>query len=136
MLTDTARQQEALAHIGGALLSAQLVEHFVVLFLSPSAIEKSDAAGLNAFLAGSKSKRRERLKRALTKLKGHEIRLTQLERNLDLFLKDRNKLVHCFPDLGSWNFAKARDCHACVSFLRAFIDRAAALQHDFVTLLS
>jgi hypothetical protein len=136
MLTSTARQQEALAHIGGALLSAQLVEHFVVLFLCPSDIDGADVAALNAFLAGSKLKRHKRMRGALAKLSGHKSKLTQLERDLNRFLKDRNKLVHSFPDLGVWNFTKARDCHACVSFLRDFIDRAAVLQHEFVSLLS
>ena len=62
--------------------------------------------------------------------------LPQIDADLQRFLKDRNKLVHCFQDLGAWNFTCDKDCHECVTFLREFIDRAAAVQHHFVDALS
>jgi hypothetical protein len=130
------RPQEVLAHLGSALLAAQIVERFIGLMLKPSRASDDTPVGLDAFVRSAKAHRLELLKRTLRTLDVHDKLLQQLDADLRLFLKDRNKLVHRFQDLGAWNFKKDKDCYRCVTFLREFIDRAAEVQHHFVSALS
>jgi hypothetical protein len=136
MVNAMTRPQEVLAHLGGALLAAQIVERFVVLMLEPSSARDDTIVGLNAFVRRSKNNRLLILKRMLRDIDPNGRLLQQLDADLRRFLKDRNKLVHRFQDLGEWNFRKAKECDECVTFLRDFIDRAAVVQHHFVTALS
>ncbi len=128
-------QEEVLAHLGGALLAAQIVERFVIMLLEPSPI-RGDAGGLETFVAKSKAARSTLLKKMLHELRERGRSVPALDSELRRFLKDRNKLVHSFQDLGDWNFRRERDCDGCVTFLRDFIDRAASLQHLFVSVMS
>jgi hypothetical protein len=136
MVNAMTRPQEVLAHLGGALLAAQIVERYVVLMLEPSSASDDTIVGLNAFVRRSKSNRLLILKRMLRDLDPGGKLLQRLDADLRRFLKDRNILVHRFQDLGAWNFKKVKDCDKCVTFLRDFIDRAAVVQHHFVTALS
>lgn len=124
MVISITRPQEVLAHLGGALLAAQIVERFVGLMLEPSSVNNKAHAGLDAYLRKPKSNRLLLLKRMLQDLNASGNLLQQLDADLRRFLKDRNTLVHRFQDLGVWNFKKDKDCDACVAFLREFIDRA------------
>lgn len=62
--------------------------------------------------------------------------MAKLDEKLRRFQDRRNELVHCFHKVGGWDFRRDEDCHACVTFLREFIDRSASLQHLFVSVLS
>jgi hypothetical protein len=135
MANHMTRQQEVLAHLGGALLSAQIVERYWILMLEPSPA-RSNESGLDMFVSKSKVDRLVHLKKMLKDLREREWSVPKIDAELRRFLKDRNKLVHRFQDLGSWNFRRADDCDGCVTFLRAFIDRATSLQHLFVSAIS
>jgi len=128
-------QQEVLAHLGGALLAAQIVERFLALMLNPPG-EARDEGALEAFAAKSKPARLKALGEMLHALREGGRSVPELDAELRRFLKKRNKLVHSFHTLGRWNFENDRDCDECVTFLRGFIDRAASLQHLFVSALS
>lgn len=129
------RQQEVLAHLGGALLAAQTVERLFSLLLKLPG-EGRDEGVLEAFAAKSKPARLKALGQMLHALREGGRSVPELDTELRRFLKERNKLVHCFHTLGRWNFKNARDCDECVTFLRGFIDSAASLQHLFVSALS
>jgi|RhiMethySRZTD1v2_1073278.scaffolds.fasta_scaffold1310123_1 hypothetical protein len=129
------RQQEVLAHLGGALLAAQIVERFLALMLK-SPDETLDERALEEFAAKSKPARLQALAQMLQTLRDGGRSVPALDTELRRFLKERNKLVHRFHALGRWNFRNDRDCDACVTFLRGFIDRAASIQHLFVSALS
>jgi hypothetical protein len=88
------------------------------------------------FVSKSKAARLSLLKKMLRDLRERGRSVPQLDSELRRFLKDRNKLVHSFQDLGTWNFRRDKDCDGCVTFLRDFIDRAASLQHLFVSAMS
>jgi len=62
------RQQEVLAHLGGALLAAQIVERFLTLMLKPPG-EARDEGALEAFAAKSKPARLEDLGKMLHALR-------------------------------------------------------------------
>jgi hypothetical protein len=129
------RQQEVLAHLGGALLAAQIVERFLALMLEPSGEPRRDGA-LELFATRTKLARHEALGKMLVALREDGWSVPELDTELKRFLKERNKLVHCFQTLGRWNFHTDHDCDRCVTFLRGFLDRAAALQNLFVSALS
>ena len=129
MVETMSRQQEVLAHLGGALLAAQIVERFLALMLRPT----SEA---EAFAAKPKPARLEALRKMLHALRAHRRSVSELDTELRRFLKERNKLAHCFHLLGRWNFDNDRDCDECVTYLRGFIDRASSLQHLFVDAMS
>lgn len=129
-------QHEVLAHIGNALLSAQIVEQFVALLLEPSPTSGSDGGSIEIYARKPKEHRLAQLRRALRDVKSYEKGLSQLDVQLRQFQKDRNKLVHKFQELGTWDLRREGDCYDCVSFLRDFIKRAAALNNQFVTALS
>jgi hypothetical protein len=129
------RQEEVLAHLGSALLSAQIVERFVTLMLEPSP-GRSNEGGLASFISKPKRTRSVLLKKMLQDLRDSGRTVPELDTELRRFLKDRNKLVHDFQALGTWDFRRNNDCESCITFLRHFIDRAASLQHLFVSAMS
>jgi hypothetical protein len=129
------RQQEVLAHLGGALLAAQIVERFLTLMLKAPG-DVRDEGALEAFAAKPKTARLEALGQMLLALREGGRSVPELDTELRRFMKQRNKLVHCFHELGRWNFENDKDCDRCVTFLRGFIDRAASIQHLFVSALS
>jgi hypothetical protein len=128
-------QEEVLAHLGEALLSAQIVERFVGFTLSAEPIQNGGAL-LDLFLARPWLERYAHLRAILAALDGHGWDVKNLDTELRRFQERRNKLVHCFQTLGEWDFRKPEDCHACVTFLRDCIDHSAAIQHLFVSVLS
>jgi hypothetical protein len=128
-------QEEVLAHLGEALLSAQIVERFVGFTLSAEPIQKGGAP-LDLFLARSWLERSAHLRDILAALDGDRWDVPKLDSELRLFQDRRNKLVHCFQTLGEWDFRKPEDCHGCVTFLRDFIDHSAEIQHLFFSVLS
>ncbi|MEQ1579078.1 MAG: hypothetical protein ABL964_00660 [Steroidobacteraceae bacterium] len=128
-------QEEVLAHLGNALLAAQVVERFVGFALSAEPLQK-DSEALDLFLARSWLERSAHLREVLAALGTHGWEVEKLDIELRRFQESRNKLVHCFHTLGAWDFRKVEDCHECVTFLRDFIDQSASLQHLFVSVLS
>lgn len=128
-------QQQVLAHLGNALLSAQIVERFLALLLAEPE-EPRGSGVLEAFAAKAKATRLAALESLLRKIRAEGRSVPELDAELRKFLRQRNKLVHCFQELGRWDFASDRDCNRCVNFLRGFIDRAASLQHLFVSAIS
>jgi hypothetical protein len=129
------RQQEVIAHLGGALLAAQDVERLVAFAIAAKP-RKKGASTLDLFLARPRRVRISQLRSILADLCAVGWTVPNLESALRRFAKDRNKLVHCFHMLGDWDFRRTKDCDACVTFLRGFIDQSSSLQHLFVTALS
>ena len=103
------RQQEVLAHLGGALLAAQIVERLLTLMLNPPGKARDEDA-LEAFAAKSKPARLEALGQVLRALSEGGRSVPDLDTELRRFLKERNKLAHCFHELGRWDFENDRDC--------------------------
>jgi hypothetical protein len=127
------QQQFALSHIGGALLAAQIVEQLLdILLASPG----KDSGGLEVLEFMPAAERKKALGRLLTILRSHGQLVPTLEDDLNTFLKERNKLAHYIPGLGTWNLQTDDGCRELVLFLRAFIDRSAQIQHHLVNALS
>jgi hypothetical protein len=129
------RQQDVLAYLGEALLAAQIVERFVAFMLAPS-VKKDTEGVLEAFASKSKAERHVALQRILKELQRDGRSVPALDAELRKFLKERNKLVHRFHEIDTWDFRKERDCDACVVFLKGFMERAGSLNHLFVSALS
>ena len=132
------RQQAVLAHLGSALLSAQIVQRFFapMLELPDEMREEAEEGILEAFAAKAKPARLKALAQMLHALRQGDGRCLNSILSCEDFLKERNKSIHCFQALGRRNLENDRDCDDCVIFLRGFIDRAASLQHLFVSALS
>jgi hypothetical protein len=128
-------QQEVLAHLGGALLSAQVVERFIGFALSAEPNQTGGAA-IDLFLARPRQERAAHLREILKSLNESGWDASRLDAELKRFQESRNKLVHCFHMIGSWDFRRAEDCVTCVTFLRDFIDHSASIQSLFVSVLS
>jgi len=129
------RQQEVLAHLGGALLAAQIVERFsaVVIAAEPAQAGRSN---LDLFLARPSRERKSQLREMLADLRAGGWGVPELESALRRFAESRNKLVHCFHTVGDWDFRNVKDCDACITFLKGFIDQSSSLQHLFVSVIS
>jgi hypothetical protein len=129
------RQQEVLAHLGGALLAAQIVERFIAVAIAAEPVQ-AGASNLELFLARPSRERKSQLRKMLADLRAGGWSVPKLESALRRFAKGRNKLVHCFHTLGNWDFRRVKDCDACITFLKDFIDQSSSLQHLFVSVIS
>lgn len=135
LMDELARKREVLAHIGGALLAAQVVERFLDLLLKIPGDAQAPSS-FSALVSNARQERQQALAHLLSELRKSGPLASGLETDLKRFLRDRNKLAHSFAELGRWDFTRNEDCERCVQFLRDFIDRAASLQHLFVSALS
>jgi hypothetical protein len=131
----TAKQQLVLAHIGGALLMAQLIERFLGLLLRPSPGQDAGTY-VERFDSALRPERQQALGRLLAILRSGGPMAPGLESMLDRFLTERNKLAHHLPDLGSWDLQTDHGQEQCLDFLRGFIDRGASIHHLFASALS